>query len=469
MRHILTVLLLSTAGLSAQDSATTAPPANTPPESASAAQEPTLLAIAAGFNGASSLATMQQLIEAGADVNATDSEGNTPLLHLCAPLEMDYRYTTEPHFAQAVDAAVTLLLQHGASMLRENRKGCNAAFYLQSKPELLAQLKAADLLTKELSVRVPYDSFSFYRYIRKRTEQARLTKHEPCRQYLIRKYCAPAYELAEKRLADMLAVGSKRRFSFSDVCDLLAFMRLADEQRAHQFVHELHYWEHGEHLLEEKPAQVLEALNLLHWDVAPTDLHQALRKLDTMLPTSPEEMIDCFAAAPMGILLEMIERREGDKALPLIRKYTNGNEAELAYRAYSLLLKRQKLPTPTPEALLARFSENGTTSVESMTPEQRRIYECAVTDAALSSGDISALSADMLTRTIRAFNEMKLKRHAAIVATLMHDGALTTDPYTIQSAHHKYTEQPPPSPRILMARYILDNPALFAARQTVEK
>jgi hypothetical protein len=64
---------------------------------------------------------------------------------------------------------------------------------------------------------------------------------------------------------------------------------------------------------------------------------------------------------------------------------------------------------------------------------------------------------------------MELKRHAEIVATLMQDGALTNDPYTIQSAHHKYTEQPPPSPRILMARYILDNPALFAVRRTEDK
>ncbi len=465
MRTIVTALLIGTAGLCAQDSATN----TTTPISDTQQQEPTLLAVTAGFNGSNELQTMHQLIDQGADVNATDSEGNTPLLHLCTPLEMDYRYTTDPHFAKAVDAAVVLLLQNGASMLKENQKGCNAAFYLQSKPKLMEKLRSDGLLSKELAVRVPYDSFSFYRYIRKRTEQARLTKHEACRRYLIRKYCAPAYDQAEQRLADMLALGSQRRFSFSDVCDLLAFMRLADEQKAHKFVHELHYWEHGEHLLEEKPAQVLEVLNLLHWDVEPKELRKALRKLDSMLPTSPDEMIDCFAAAPMGILLEMLERREGDQALPLIRKYTKGNEPELAYRAYTLLLKRQGLPTPTPESLSARFSENGTTSVEKMSPEQRRIYECAVTDAAMSSGDTSALTAELVSRTIRTLNDMELKRHAEIVATLMQDGALTNDPYTIQSAHHKYTEQPPPSPRILMARYILDNPALFAVRRTEDK
>ena len=466
MRIILTALTLCALNLSAQDSATL-PPEPTQTEEQSAYN---LLNVAAGFSGAESLEQLRTFLQEGADVNMQDSEGNTPLLHLCAPIEMDYRYTTDPHFAKAVDDAIVLLLQNKANILLENQKGCNAAFYLQSKPELLKRLEEEKLLPKELAVRIPYESMAFYSYIRKRTEQATLTSHEPCREYLIRKYCAPAYERAEKRLTDMISTESTRRFSYSAVCDLLAIMRLPDRERAALFVNELNYWKHGEHFLEEKPSQVLDALNLLEWDVNPDAIRQALDKLDTMLPTSPDEMIDCFAAQPMGILLEMLERRQGDDTLPLIQKYATGNEAELAYRAYKLLLRRQNLPLPTPEALEKAFGTQVAQGSATMSPEQSKIYECAVVDAALSSGDISKLSIDIVRRVVASFNSMKLKKHAAIVSELITtDGALTTDPYTVQAAHHRYIVQPPPSPRMMMSRYILEHPAQFATPPAKER
>ncbi len=466
MRIILTALTLCAFTLHAQDSAI-----NTPESPQAAEPLPdNLLNVAAGFSGAESLEKLRTFLQEGADVNLQDSEGNTPLLHLCAPIEMDYRYTTDPHFAKAVDDAIVLLLQNKANILLENQKGCNAAFYLQSKPELLKRLTEEKLLPKELAVRIPYESMAFYGYIRKRTEQATLTSHEACREYLIRKYCAPAYERAEKRLTDMISTDSTRRFSYSNVCDLLAFMRLADRERAARYVNELNYWEHGEHFLEEKPSQVLDALNLLEWDVNPDAIRQALKKLDTMLPTSPDEMIDCFAAQPMGILLEMLERRQGDDTLPLIQKYAKGNEAELAYRAYKLLLRRQNLPLPTPEVLEKTFGTQVTQDSSALSPEQRKIYECAVVDAALSSGDISKLNIDIVKRVVDAFNNMKLRKHAAIVSELITaEGTLTTDPYTIQAAHHRYIEQPPPSPRMMMSRYILEHPAQFATPPTEER
>ncbi len=468
MRIILTALILCALNLSAQDSAVGSPEPAHPAE-----QVPlplNLLNVAAGFSGAESLEQLRTLLQEGEDANVQDSEGNTPLLHLCAPIEMDYRYTTDPHFAKAVDDAIVLLLQHRANILLENRKGCNAAFYLQSKPELIKRLSEENLLPKELAVRIPYESMAFYSYIRKRTEQATLTSHEPCREYLIRKYCAPAYERAEKRLTDMISTESTRRFSYPAVCDLLAFMRLADRERAAKFVNELNYWEHGEHFLEEKPSQVLDALNLLEWDVDPAAIRKALKKLDTMLPTSPDEMIDCFAAQPMGILLEMLERQQGDDTLPLIQKYAGGNEAELAYRAYKLLLRRQNLPLPTPEALEQAFSTQEAPGSTAMTPEQRKIYECAVVDTALNSGDISSLNIDIVKRVVASFNSMKLRKHAAIVSELITaEGSLTADPYTIQAAHHRYIEQPPPSPRMIMSRYILEHPAQFATPPAEER
>ena len=105
-----------------------------------------------------------------------------------------------------------------------------------------------------------------------------------------------------------------------------------------------------------------------------------------------------------------------------------------------------------------------------MSPEQRKIYECAVVDAALSSGDISKLSIDIVRRVVDAFNNMKLRKHATIVSELITtDDTLTTDPYTIQAAHHRYIEQPPPSPRMMMSRYILEHPAQFATPPTEER
>ncbi len=462
MRYICTAIFLSTLSLQAQDTAG---------ESAPAAQEvctPSLLDVTLGFEGQNSLKRLQELLTAGAPVNETDLRGNTPLLLLCSALEMDYRYTTDPHFARAVDEAVTLLIQNGANVLHENASGCNAAFYLQSKPELLQKLNDEGLMPKELAVRIPYESAAFSRYMRKRTAQALLTTHAACRQYLVRLYCLPAYERAEEKLAQIIS-GEDTKKEVKDIAELLDFMRLADSERAARFVHELRYWQHGEHLLEEIPSRVLAALNQLQWELSSEDMRAALKKLEDMLPSSPDEMIDCFAAQPMGILLEMLERREGEQALPLILRYSTCNEADLASTASILLLKRSGLPAPSPEALRERFTANGLTVPEGLNAEQLRIYECALVDSAMSRGDASGLTAELVIRVKKHFADMKLPRHAEITGRLLQGKQLTTDPYTIMAAHHSYIEQPPPVPRMKMAQFIHDNPSLFSAANTEQQ
>ncbi len=426
-----------------------------------------LLDVTSGFDGAESLELLRRQLKEGADVHEKDSKGATPLLHLCRPLEMDYRYTTDPHFAGAVDDAIIALLQQGADILHEDNQGCNALYFLQSKPELLKKLNDAGLVPKELAVRIPYDTAAFYRYIQKRTQQAARTSHEASREYLIRKYCAPAYDRAENRLNQIISETGVRKKSMPGVkvVLLLDFMRLADRERAKEYVHNLHYWKHGEHFLEEIPSYVLDALNLLEWEVDGQDLRKALQKLDTMLPSSPDEMIDCDAARPMGQLLEMLERNEGDQVLPLIDKYTKCNEANLAYMAYRLLLKRRGLPTPTPDALAACLAnKNGEES-----PTLRRLYECAVVDHALRNGDTEGVDAAMLRRVQTEFKKLKLARHADIAGRLLQGKELTTDSYIIQAAHHSYIELPPPSPRIIMAIHILEHPELFTGLNTEQK
>ncbi len=462
MRHFFTALFLSTLSLHAQETAG---------EAASHAPElstPSLLDVTLGFDGRNSLERMRNLLATGAPVNEYDLRGNTPLLLLCSALEMDYRYTTDPHFARAVNEAITLLMQHGANVLHENANGCNAAFYMQSKPELLQMLNDAGLMPKELAVRIPYETAAFARYMRKRTAQAALTTHAACRQYLIRLYCAPAYERAEARLTEIIS-GEDTRKEVKDIAELLDFMRLADAEKATLYVHKLRYWEHGEHLLEEVPSRVLAALNQLRWELSSEDIRSALKKLEDMLPASPEEMIDCFAAQPMGILLEMLDRREGEAALPLITRYTKCNEADLASTAHILLLKRNGLPAPTPDALRERFSANGLEIPTALNEDQLRIYECSLVDTAMSRGEATGLTAELVLRVKKYYTDMKLTRHAEIIGQLLRGKKLTQDPYTILSAHHSYIEQPPPVPRMKMAQFILDNPTLFSAVNTEQQ
>ena len=191
-------------------------------------------------------------------------------------------------------------------------------------------------------------------------------------------------------------------------------------------------------------------------------LRTALAKLDSMLPGSPDEMIDCDAAQPMGILLTMLMRTEGDRAEPLIRKYAECNEANLAYTAHRIMLQRLSLPVPEKDVFHRLYGNNP----ETMQPIHRRLYECALVDEALRNNDISALSSGVVERVIAAFRDMGLSKYADIVATLLKNGSLTDDRYSIQAAHHSYIEQPPPSPRIIMARYILAHPEQFPTSST---
>ncbi len=415
-----------------------------------------------GFDGAFSLEDIRRYITDGARVNEADSNGDTPLLYLCRAIEMDYRYNNDPHFAKALDEAIILLLRSGADIMHENKSGCNALFYLHSKPALMEKLREAGLLPRPLSVRIPRNTRSFLRYIKLRTAQAELTRHEASREYLISQYCAPAYDRAQERVTHMLSAAGARQRSYEDFCALLAFMRLADKEKAQQYILSFNYWEHGEHFLEEVPALMLRALAELEWDVSPQALRTALEKLDSMLPGSPDEMIDCDAAQPMSILLTMLVRSEGDRAEPLIQKYADCNEANLAYTAHRIMLQRQSLPAPEKDVFRQLYGNNP----ETMQPIHRRLYECALVDEALRNNDIRELSSGVVERVIAAFRDMGLNKYADIVATLLRNGSLTDDRYSIQAAHHSYIEQPPPSPRIIMARYILAHPDQFPTSAT---
>ena len=387
-----------------------------------------------------------------------DTQGDTLLI---ATARAAYNMPSAAR-VQLMEPLLLNMLKLDCDPLHENNAGCNAVFYLAGMPEFYQRLCAENLLPRELALRIPHDEGALLRYMRLRNNQALLSKSAGSHLYLTRRYCTHALERAQRLVQNYLGATSVSRIPAGALSDCLTFMHLASPQAAEGFINSLTLWEHGEHFLEEVPALMLKALAELEWDVAPQALRTALAKLDSMLPGSPDEMIDYDAAQPMGILLTMLMRTEGDLAEPLIRKYAECNEANLAYTAHRIMLQRLSLPVPEKDVFHRLYGNNP----ETMQPIHRRLYECALVDEALRNNDISALSSGVVERVIAAFRDMGLSKYADIVATLLKNGSLTDDRYSIQAAHHSYIEQPPPSPRIIMARYILAHPEQFPTSST---
>lgn len=435
------------------------PAESAPTLSAELAAEHDLLSISENFNGATSLQQIKQLLEQNTNPNTKDTQGNTPILLLCRSIELDYRYRHEAHYAQAVDSAFVLLLSRGADALHENAAGCNALFYLQSKPELLKKLQQNNLLPKELSVSIPYGTLAMLRYMKLRVEQAELTTHEECRQYLIKKYCAPAYSRVESKITDYLHSESRKHISQSSLDCYLAFLRLADAARAEAYINNLHYWQHSEHFIEDTPASLLSSLHRLHWNVAPEQLRTALLRLNTQLPREGEDMISCNAARPMVQVLEMLEQSQGEAVHPLVREYTESRDPELAYHAYRILLRHHQLPTPEPTELESLYSIKSTPNA--VPQEIKKLYICAKVDEAMRLRNLDGVQPDELKYAAQQYQEMGLQAHADTVSGLIQQDQLTTDTLTRQSAFHRYSELVSPAPRATLARYIFEHPALF--------
>lgn len=422
-----------------------------------------LLSICENFNGESSLPRIAELINSGINIDAQDSAGDTALLLLCRAIEMDYRYRHDAHFAQAVDKAFELILRGGANAMLENHSGCHAIFFLQSKPELLQKLQQQKLLPKELAIRIPYHTLALLRYMRLRAHQATCTTHPECLAYLKRVYCAPAYQRVEQKISGYLTRESAKNIPKGAIHDCLAFLRLADEQKATQFVNNLVYWEHGEHFIEEIPAEVLSSLHRLGWSVSTDKLHAARKRLHVLMPREGEDMISCNSARPLILVLEMIERQEGDAALPLITEYTQSRDPEVAYHAYRMLLRKRRLPAPDPKELEAAFGINPAAPQQaSLSETQRRIYECAVVDLAMRKAELGNITAAQMKRVAGYYRDFGLTPYAEAVEMLLQDGAISTDAYVHQNAYRRYAELVSPAPRATCARFILEHPEHFS-------
>lgn len=353
--------------------------------------------------------------------------------------------------AQLLDPVIKELLRLGHDPLEENEQGCNAVFYLAGIPELYRQLTAEDLLPRELALRIPHDEGALLRYMRLRNNQANLARAAGSHEYLVRRYCAPAYARAERLLRSYMGATSLTRLPHEAMTDCLSFMMLANPRAAQNYINSLTYWEHGEHFLEEIPAHLLATLHQLEWSVDPVQLRRALDKLGTLLPESKDDMIECAASVPMARILEMLTRMEGSGAMPELEKYAAAFDPEIVHSALLLQMKLLGIPRPGDEAF-----KNITI------PEIAEVREALAVDEAIRKGHMEQLNAARLIQAAGVLRKHQMPHHAEMMAGIVENDQIVLRPELRPAFRTRYEELREASPHVVLLRYLIGHKELLS-------
>lgn len=372
-----------------------------------------------------------------------EATGDTQLLWLCGLV------ANNPSALPTLRPMIEAQLKRGADVSLENTEGCNALFYLYSQPELLQQLQAQKLIPEqEPALSIPTTESELAAYMKKRIHQANLAPTPGSRSYLVNRYCKPAARPARALFRRYMNAESLRRLPSGAIGDCIAFLRLAAPDETYALIDGLPLWQHGEHFLEEIPDALLAALCEQEWPVSSGRLRQALHKLDTMLPASAEEMIDCAAAEPMAYLLTMLVQQEGQRALPDLRKYEKSRDPELVQTCLRLQLKLKGL-TPPDEA-------------DEVSEELTPLREALLADAALHHGAAEELTAARLLQAARCLRKHNLPQHAQLLEDMLTpDGESNVTEDTLPSLRVRYEEMKEQSPRTALLRYLSEHPKLM--------
>lgn len=355
---------------------------------------------------------------------------------------------------QLMEPLLTDLLKAGHDPLHENKTGCNAVFYLAGMPDFYNKLVTANQLPRELALRIPHEEGSLLRYMRLRNSQALLSKSAGSRDYLVRRYCAPAYERAQRLVQNYLGAPALSSIPAGALADCLTFMHLANPEAAEGFINSLTLWEHGEHFLEEIPAQLLITLHSMGWNVNPALLRKALHKLGSMLPVSKDDMIECAASAPMSRILEMLTSREGAGAMPELQQYAEAFDPEIVHTALVLQMKLQGLPIPWDSAFL------GLTH-----PEAIEIREALYADAAIRHGHMEKLTGQQLTATANVLRKHNMPLHADMMTGIVEGETVILRPELRPAFRTRYEEIREDAPHVMLLRYLMEHKELLTAEE----
>ncbi len=382
-----------------------------------------------------------------------DEQGDTLLIALA---RVAYNLPSAAR-VQLLEPLLTEMLRDGHNPLHENRAGCNAIFYLAGIPDFYNRLVAAELLPRELALRIPHEEGALLRYMRLRNNQALQARSVGSHDYLVRRYCTPAFERTQRLIQNYLGASSLADIPPGALGDSLAFLHLASPAAAEGFINSLPLWEHGEHFLEEIPAHLLNTLHSMGWNVEPALLRKALHKLGTMLPVSKEDMIECDASAPMSRILEMLTRREGTGAMPELQQYAAAFDPDIVHTALVLQMKLRGLPTPWETAYL-RLNQ----------PELMEIREALLADTAIRRGHIDKLSARQLADAAAVLRRHNMPLHAEMMEGIVEGDSIILRPELRPAFRTRYEELREDSPHVVLLRILMEHKEWFTGEEATQ-
>lgn len=377
-----------------------------------------------------------------------DANGDTLLIRVCR-----HAVTMPPEQRRHLMPIIGLLLESGANPLHENQSGCNAMFYINGMPELMQELSVHYRLPRELTLRLPYDTSALLRYLRLRTAQKRHAVTPGSQAYLLRRYCKPAYARAEALFLGLMKQESLRYIPEGALGDCLDFMRLTEPEKIYSYINELNYWEHGEHFLEEIPGLLLSELHRINWPVNPGKLRLALSKLNTMLPTSKDDMIDCYAAGPMIQLLDLLVAQEGERAMADVIKCTESHDPDLAENALRLQLKLSgKTPPDEPGA-----------DIKNLPEALQVIRTTLLADAALRFCEPDALTPEILQQAAACCRQHGMTERADFLNKLLEEKQVPLSAASMPIISTAYNELRESRPGVVLLRHLLTQPQVQEA------
>ncbi len=241
----------------------------------------------------------------------------------------------------------------------------------------------------------------------------------------------------------------------------LLYMRAQNHARSIESVNNLHYWKHSEHFLEYRPALFLIELVRLRWNVQSEQLHRAIKKLESLLPTDESDMIDCAAGKPLAHLLQLLAQQEKEEAFNEIVRFKDSPDPHISYAAQCAILELNRLPTPTLRNLVQGvWGVYEESELRALSEEQRLIaLSIAAHEGARTGTFVSWLSAEMIKEVAAHWKDQGFELHAA---TLLHflnkeHSALSEDSTQRSRAQDAYLHIEKKAPTSAIAEKLIEN------------